>query len=177
MLKFSTDPIGLKDVLRMIKALSTSSLAKSKGISGKELFSRLESLGFIQRKNNEWLLLPAGENAGSQYVDHHRYGKNMFWPESLSLDDQTNAAPSPSSDKLVTATVIGRAFNLSGKSVGGEQKKDFRSAIPYVVWPEAITENKALKITISEVQDETPSEEAKPETNDSPNFRDKIKAK
>ncbi len=187
----------------MSKTLSTSAFAKAKGISGKELFSLLESRGFIQRKDNEWLLLPAGENVGGQYVDHPKYGKYITWPDSLSLDEQTTAPVSPNTGKLVSATVIGKAFSLSanrmnsilsergwinkalkgwtitpsGKSVGGEQKEDFRSGIPYVVWPETITENKALKTTISEVQGETPSEEAKPETNDNPNFRDKFEAK
>jgi hypothetical protein len=205
----NTDTTGLKESLRMSKTLSTSALAKIKAMSGKELFSQLEASGFIQREDNEWKLLHAGENAGGQYVDHPKYGKYITWPENLSLDEKpavvqsSSPSPSPSSDKLVTATIIGKAFSLSanrmnsilsergwidkalkgwtitpsGKSVGGEQKEDFRSGIPYVVWPEAITENKALKTTISEVQGETPSEEAKPETNDNPNFRDKFEAK
>lgn len=185
----------------MSKALSTSALAKTKDIPSKKLFTLLESCGFIQRKDDEWLLLPAGENAGGQYVDHPKYGKYITWPEGLSFDEKT--APNPNLNKLVSATVIGKAFCLSanrmnsilsergwinkalkgwtitpsGKSVGGEQKEDFRSGIPYVVWPESITENKALKATISEVQGEAPSEEAKPETSDNPNFRDKFEAK
>lgn len=187
----------------MSKTLSTSALAKTKGIPSKKLFSLLESCGFIQRQNEEWLLLSAGESAGGQYVDHPKYGKYITWPESLTIDETTATEQNSSTDKLVTATVIGKAFGLSanrmnsimsergwinkalkgwtittsGKAVGGEQKEDFRSGIPYVVWPEAITENKALKTTISEVQGETPSEEAKPETNDNPNFRDKFEAK
>ena len=187
----------------MSKKLSTSALAKAKAISGKELFSQLEACGFIQRKDNEWKLHQAGEDAGGQYVDHPKYGKYITWPEDLSLEDPTPNSTSPSTAKLVTATVIGKAFGLSanrmnsilselgwidkalkgwtitpsGKSAGGEQKEDFRSGIPYVVWPDSISENKALKTTISEVQGEAPSEEAKPTTNDTPGFRDKFEAK
>lgn len=187
----------------MSKALSTSALAKSKAISGKELFSQLETCGFIQREQNEWKLLPAGESAGGQYVDHPKYGKYITWPENLSLESPAPVSTKSNTEKLVTATVIGKTFNLSanrinsilselgwidkalkgwtitssGKSAGGEQKEDFRSGIPYVVWPESITENKALKTTISEVQGEAPSEEAKPEANEAPGFRDKFEAK
>lgn len=187
----------------MSKMLSTSALAKTKAISGKELFAQLEACGFISRVENEWKLLPAGENAGGQYVDHPKYGKYIAWPENLSFEDNESVLVIPSTDKYVTATVIGKAFNLSanrmnsilselgwidkalkgwtithsGKSAGGEQKEDFRSGIPYVIWPESIVDNKALKTTISEVQGETSSEEAKPETNDNPNFRDKFEAK
>ncbi|WP_067985077.1 glycerol kinase [Neptuniibacter pectenicola] len=187
----------------MSKPLSTSALAKLRGIPGKELFSQLEACGFIQRKGNEWVLLPAGEKAGGQYVDHTKYGKYITWPDDLSLQCADKTPGSPSAQKLVTATIIGKAFNLSanrmnsilselgwinkalkgwtitpsGASAGGEQKEDFRSGIPYVVWPNAITENKALKTTISEVQGESASEEAKPETNDCSNFRDKFEAK
>lgn len=187
----------------MSKTLSTSALAKSKAIPGKELFSQLEACGFIQREDNEWKLLPAGVSAGGQYVDHPKYGKYITWPENLSLENPTPASTNPNTEKPVTATVIGKTFNLSanrmnsilselgwidkalkgwsitssGKAAGGEQKEDFRSGIPYVVWPESIIENKALKTTISEVQGEVPSEEAKPEANEAPGFREKFEAK
>ncbi len=189
--------------LSMSKTLSTSALAKNRAISGKELFAQLEACGFIQRKDNEWKLLPAGENAGGQYINHPKYGKYITWPEDLSLESSSSDPTNSSSEKLVTATVIGKTFNLSanrmnsilselgwidkalkgwtitssGKASGGEQKEDFRSGIPYVVWPNSITENKALKTTISEVQGEAASEEAKQETSDDSNFRDKFEAK
>ncbi len=187
----------------MSKALSTSALAKTKGITGKELFSQLETSGYIQREDNEWKLLSAGENAGGQYIDHPKYGKYITWPETLEFTNETTSPPPPSSDKLVTATAIGKAFSLSanrmnsvlselgwiekalkgwtitasGKSVGGEQKEDFRSGIPYVAWPKSITENKSLKTTINEVQGETQSKEAKSEASDNSNFREKFEAK
>lgn len=187
----------------MSKSLSTSALAKIKGISGKELFSQLEACGFIQREDNEWKLLPAGESTGGQYVDHPKYGKYITWPENLSIEGTTPEPTASNTIKLVSATIIGKTFNLSanrmnsvlselgwiekalkgwtittsGKSVGGEQKEDFRSGIPYVAWPESICDNKSLKTTINEVQGETQSEEAKPEPNESTGFREKFEAK
>lgn len=184
----------------MSKALSTSALAKAKPISAKELFAQLEAQGFIQRESDEWKLLQAGEQAGGQYVDHPKYGKYITWPEDLELE---SVIPTSVDGKLVTATVIGKAFGLSanransvlselgwiekalkgwkitpsGRAVGGEQKEDYRSGIPYVVWPETITDNKSLKSTIQEVQGETESVEAKPETDDNPGFREKFEAK
>lgn len=190
-----------KDNIRISKALSTSALAKARGTSGKELFSQLESNGYIHRVEDEWQLLPAGESAGGQYVEHLKYGKYITWPEDLKLG--TPEQSPASTEKLVTATVIGKAFGLSanrmnsvlselgwiekalqgwtltpsGRSVGGEQKEDFRSGIPYVAWPESITENKSLKSTINEAQGETQSEEAKPEKGEAPGFREKFEAK
>lgn len=189
----------------MSKTISTSALAKNRSLSARELFSQLEACGFICRDDNEWKLLPAGESAGGQYVEHPKYGKYIAWPETL---DPTPAAEQAEpcanhSDKLVTATAIGKVFGLSanrmnsvlselgwiekalkgwtltasGKAVGGEQREDFRSGIPYVVWPETITENRSLKSTVNEVQGEASSEEAKPETDDSPGFREKFEAK
>lgn len=187
----------------MSKALSTSALAKTKGISGKELFSQLEVSGYIHREEDDWKLLPAGESAGGQYVEHPRYGKYITWPEDLALDIEQTEKSQTQSVKLVSATVIGKAFGLSanrmnsilselgwiekalkgwtitssGKTVGGEQKEDFRSGVPYAAWPESICENKSLRMTINEVQGETQSEEAKPEKNEAPGFREKFEAK
>lgn len=187
----------------MSKAVSTSALAKTKGITGKELFSELETCGFIKREGDEWKLLPAGEQAGGSYVEHPKYGKYITWPEDLELNAQPTESTTTHSVKLVTATTIGKAFGLSanrmnsvlselgwiekalkgwtittsGESVGGEQKEDFRSGVPYVAWPESICNNKSLKTTINEVQGETQSEEAKPEANEAPGFREKFEAK
>lgn len=187
----------------MGKKISTSALAKSRSISGKELFSQLEACSFIKREENEWKLLPSGESAGGQYVEHPKYGKYIAWPEDISLDAVKLSTPKLTISKYVTATVIGKEFNLSanrmnsilselgwinkalkgwvitasGKSAGGEQKEDFRSGVPYVVWPESIVENKALKTTISEVQGEASSEEAQEEADENPGFRDKFEAK
>lgn len=187
----------------MSKLISTSALAKVKTISGKELFSQLEACGYIHREENEWKLLPAGEQAGGQYIDHSKYGKYIAWPEDLTLTTEPAEPPASSTDQLVTATAIGKTFGLSanrmnsvlselgwiekalkgwtltssGSAVGGEQREDFRSGIPYVAWPESIIENKSLKTTINEVQGETESEEAKPETDEAPGFREKFEAK
>ncbi len=92
------------------------------------------------------------------------------------------APPAPASTKpkqgTLTATRIGKHFELSankcnyifselgwvkkglkgwhltdpGKRVGGVQSEDPRSGVPYVRWPEAILENRALVDTIAEVK-------------------------
>lgn len=192
-----------KDSHGMSKALSTSALAKARAIPSKELFSLLESCGYIQRHDNEWKLLPEGINAGGQYAEHPKYGKYITWPDNITLQTLPKKPSASSHEKFVTATVIGKAFELSanrmnsilselgwiekalkgwtittsGQSVGGEQKEDFRSGIPYVVWPESICDNKSLKTTVKEVQGETQSEEAKPESSDTLSFREKFEAK
>ncbi|KEA62648.1 hypothetical protein ADIMK_3120 [Marinobacterium lacunae] len=188
----------------MSDTISTSALAKSLGISSKELFHILESKGYICRKDDQWQLLPAGENAGGQYIQHPKYGQYIGWPSDLRIDSANDTQSSAGADQTLSATAIGKLYNLSanrmnsifselgwiekslkgwnltasGNKAGGEQREDYRSGIPYVVWPAAIIDNKAFKSTIGEVQGEIESVEAQ-QTNDggTTGFRDKFEAK
>lgn len=183
----------------MTVKISTSALAKKHGLSPKELFQRFESASFLQRKNDSWQLTNAGKAAGGELKKHAKYGEYVAWPEGFTIDKIDSVASSAA--KAISATQVGKHFGISankinfifselgwlekalkgwkataqGLRVGGVQKEDHRSGIPYVAWPDSIIENKTLSNTISEVLgnklDEQPVEES-----DS-NFREKFEAK
>ncbi|MCW8886837.1 MAG: hypothetical protein OQK12_16550 [Motiliproteus sp.] len=180
----------------MAKKLSTSALAKKRELTSKELFTQLESASFIKRENDSWTLLESGEKAGGEYATHAKYGQYITWPEDLTIEKSEQ-------QPLVTATAIGKLFELSanrinsifselgwiekalkgwtvtqsGKSVGGVQKEDSRSGVPYVSWPESIARNKSLRATIKELQGESSSKITAIPAEANQNFREKFEAK
>ncbi len=156
------------------KRLSTTQLAKLRGIAQEQLFGQLTALGLIEKQDDKWQLTDAGRAAGGVYLTG-KYGQYVAWPEDLAID-----APPPKTDapKLLTATVLGQQFDLSankinyilselgwikkglkgwlvteqGLALGAEQGEDSRSGIPYVRWPEKITRNRALKDNVDNIK-------------------------
>lgn len=160
-----------------MKRISTTALSKSLGVSSKELFAHLLELSLITKDGESWILTTDGENKGGAYKESKQYGKYIVWPEDISILIPP-AASNGDSVKLITATVIGREFELSaikvnfilselgwvnkgvkgwvvtdqGKKQGGIQAEDRKSGIPYVRWSESITDSKSLKETIGHVK-------------------------
>ena len=166
----------------LIKKISTSALAKVRGIYSKELFRELEAAGLILRAGDKWQLTDAGKEQGGEEKVSPRYGNYIVWPETLPVEgvaiqsttQETNTA------KLLTASAIAKTVELSaqrvnalfselgwikkalkgweltpqGKTMNGIQKEDFRSGVPYVSWPESILEQKAFKLSLKEVKGE-----------------------
>ncbi len=199
----------------MARPLSTSALAKSRGISGKELFSQLEARAFIKRTDDGWQLLPGGERAGGAYASHAKYGRYITWPEDLQIHscdqpqkslNQSGSDPdsySKAAGAMLTASSIGRPFQLPasrinailselgwiekalkgwnltrfGSGLGGVQKEDARSGIPYVIWPETIISNRSLKGTIRELQGESPSKIMAIPSESNQNHREKFETR
>lgn len=60
----------------------------------------------------------------------------------------------------IQKSLKGWKITAQGLAVGGEQREDARSGVPYVAWPEAITANGALRNTMDDIRG-TPSPEAK----------------
>lgn len=75
----------------------------------------------------------------------------------------------------------GWKVTAQGLAVGGMQREDTRSGIPYVAWPETIAANNALRSTMAEIKGSTPTLHADSpsnglaETKDS-GFRDRFPA-
>lgn len=153
--------------------LSTTSLANELDISANELFSKLKSLGWIDRKNDKWLLTELGKQKGGQTRNNSKYGEYIVWPENISLDSNNH---SKDKSKLINATTIGKQFNVSsqrlnlilselgwiekdiagwevtklGKTLGGRQLEHETSGGTYVLWPESILSNKNLTNVFSD---------------------------
>ena len=107
------------------------------------------------------------------------------------------------SGSLLSATALGEKFNISpqkinlalqelgwiskdnkgwtltkqGQQLNAEQKLESKNGIPFVMWPEAIRNNKSLQNTIREIKGEAeePAPEKKP-LNSSMAFREKFPA-
>lgn len=187
-----------------MKLVSTTVLAKSKGLSTQELFAHLLECGFIEKDKDSWTLTAEGQANGGEYKESNQYGKYIVWPENLALNI-TNGCDDGNQIKMVNATAIGRSFDLSankinfifselgwlnkgikgwvlteqGKKQGGLQAEDKKSGIPFVRWPEAIIESKSLKETIGHVkgtEEDHPPESKEYESNDV-GFREKFDAK
>lgn len=158
------------------KHLSTSQLAKLRGLAQEQLFGLLATRGWIEKQGDKWQLTDAGVAAGGVYLTG-KYGQYLAWPEDLAIE----ATPAPTkaeTAKLLTATALGQHFDLSankinyllselgwikkglkgwlvteqGLAMGAEQGEDSRSGIPYVRWPEKITRNRALKDNIDNIK-------------------------
>lgn len=157
------------------KRLSTTQLAKQRGISPNELFAQLNELGLLKKENDQWVLTEAGERLGGVHLNG-KYGQYAAWPEDIDFGQM--AANESSTDKLITATAIGKHFDLSpnkmnyilselgwikkglkgwlvtdqGAKLGAKQGEDSRSGIPFARWPESILHAKALKDSIDNIK-------------------------
>ncbi len=138
------------------KYLSTTKLSKQLSIPTKHLFGRLVDLDYVKRQDDAWVLLAAGIEAGGKYQESKKLGQYIVWPESIQIDKAT-------AQGMLSATSLGGEFDLSarrinqilsehgwikkylkgwlvtplGQSVGGEQREDGKSGVPYVLWPQA----------------------------------------
>lgn len=146
--------------------LSTSALANQLDTKSSELFEKLHLLGWIDRKNDKWVLTELGKQKGGQTRINPKFGEFIVWPEDLSIEN----GHQKEKPRLLNATYIGKQFNVSsqrlnlilselgwiekdlagwtitkiGKSVGGKQFEHETSGGFYVLWPESILDNKDL---------------------------------
>ncbi len=147
--------------------LSTTALSNEMDIPANELFNKLKSLGWIDRKNDKWVLTDLGKQQGGQTRTNPKFGEYIVWPENISINNNPQVNNKP---KLVNATAIGKHFNISnqrinlilselgwiekdlagwevtklGKTLGGKQFENETSGGTYVLWPEGILSNKNL---------------------------------
>lgn len=185
--------------------ISTSALANELDIKPGDLFDKLKTLGWIDRKNDKWILTDLGKQKGGQTRNNPKFGEYVVWPENISLYNvQQNEKP-----KLLNATAIGKNFDVSsqrlnlifselgwiekdiagwqitkfGKSIGGRQFEHETSGGTYVLWPDNILQNKNLTSVFKEVSNipfqpkvQTDKESPNVKPTTSDNFREKFPA-
>lgn len=158
--------------------ISTSTLANELGIKSGDLFDKLKSLGWIERKNEKWTLTALGKQKGGQTRTSTKFGEFIVWPENISIDN----GPERSKGNLVNATTLGKHFNISsqrlnllinelgwiektvagwgltklGKSLGGKQFEHETSGGSYVLWPDKVLQNRDLLEQFQETPKEKP---------------------
>lgn len=146
--------------------ISTSALANELGLKSSDLFDKLKTLGWIERKNDKWILTGLGKQKGGQIRNSPKFGDYIVWPENISIDN----GEQKEKPKLLNATSIGKHFNVSsqrlnlilselgwiekdiagwsitklGKNVGGRQFEHESSGGSYVLWPDNIVMDKSL---------------------------------
>ncbi|WP_305417620.1 glycerol kinase [Photobacterium leiognathi] len=179
----------------MTAKISTSQLAKAQ-CAAKALFNQLADAGYITRDNHEWHLTEVGKNAQGEYKQSPKFGQYIVWPDSFEIVEQ------PEFDgKKLSATQISTHFKLtsqktnqildelgwinkavkgwkvsnSGLRLGGVQKEDFRTGVPYVVWDESVLKNSSSIHSVNEIIGA--NAETKSTDNSVFNFRQKFEAK
>jgi hypothetical protein len=141
-------------------------LAERLNIKSSELFERFLKIGWLEMRNNKRVLSELGKQKGGIIRTHPQHGDYIAWPEDTLIDNEVHHEKT----KHITATVIGKHFNIStqrfnllinelgwiektiagwrltklGKNLGGCQHEHDTSGNTYVVWPNNILENKDL---------------------------------
>jgi len=183
------------------KELSTTALGKKLNKTFQETSQQLVDMGLIIRHGSTLELTSIGQSKGGVYKEHDKYGRYIVWPESIIAElSRTHGV---TTTNLLTSTSVGKYFEISatrtnsilselgliekgvkgwmvtelGKRHGGIQSQDKTSGVPYVRWPESITNNKMLVTSVREVRGDIPNPVQPPSTTtDDLEFRDKFKA-
>ena len=102
------------------RKISTTALSKAQGMPTKALFSRLLTAGYIVRQGDSWSLTESGNQHGG-ILQSSKHGQYIAWPENMAvpapLNDASDAVNHAVAEKLITATAIGKQFNLSATRV------------------------------------------------------------
>ncbi|MFO7671087.1 MAG: hypothetical protein R6W31_15625, partial [Bacteroidales bacterium] len=64
--------------------ISTSTLANELDIKSGDLFDKLKILGWIDRKNDKWVLTDLGKQKGGQTRNIPKLGEYIVWPKNIS---------------------------------------------------------------------------------------------
>lgn len=154
-----------------MKSISTTALAKDRGLDSKELFKILTSKKWIYKKDDKWHLTKEGRLAGGDTKYNPKYGEYIVWPSNLDYNKSVN------SKSTLNASKIGEHFDISSQKVNlylaelgwiekdkggwvttnsgkknGANQLEAMNGKPYVVWNSDILNNKHL---IREVQGAT----------------------
>lgn len=143
--------------------LSTSSLAREMDVPAQDLFAKLKGMGWIDRKDEKWVLTDLGRSKGGQTRAAPKFGEFIVWPEDINFNENGGRS------KYINVTAVGKHFEVTsqrlnlllselgwiekhvagwsitklGLGLGGRQM-EHESGSSYVVWPPAILENKRL---------------------------------
>ncbi len=99
--------------------VSTSKLAKQLGISSRDLFAKLEELGWIARQGEASELTEAGKAEGGQYLESPKYGRWIAWPETVAQrfevvrDGGVAQQADEDAGSKISSTALGQHYGLS----------------------------------------------------------------
>lgn len=154
----------------MVKLVSTSALAKKRGLDVKSLVEKLKKQGVLETKDGNLALTQKGKQTGAEYKKHKTRGAYIVWPEDIEL---SATQTTKQREKKVSSADIGKHFDISankinfilselgliekntkgwsvtpfGKTLKGVQNKNTKG-VSYVVWSSDILQNKSLNHTV-----------------------------
>ncbi|MDY7024877.1 MAG: glycerol kinase [Pseudomonadota bacterium] len=188
-----------------MKKISTSALAKKWGLNSRDVFIKLNEIGYLNTEDGKHVLADLGNQAGGEYKESSKFGTYIVWPETIDIGlSAKEPEPESSSSASITSTNIGKSFDLSavkinfilseigwvkkglkgwvltaqGEKQGGIQAENYQSGVPYVRWPESILSSKVLINTVNQVKGaETEERPPEPTSDPSMEFREKFEAK
>lgn len=154
--------------------ISTSALAKKLDLPAKTLFELFTNKGWIERVGENWKLTGKGQFEGGDYVASKKYGEYIGWPESV-IEHMIFAELF---NRPLRTRIIGNELGISahrfnallaelgwqkkfhrgwtltdaGSNMGGSEKEDDESGVPFTLWPRSILENPLLQQSLNAIQ-------------------------
>lgn len=178
-----------------MKLISTTALAKERGIETKELFGILIKNGWLYKKDDQWILTKEGRMAGGDTQYNPKYGEYIVWPFNLDLNQNLDYK------ETLNASKIGQHFNISNQKINlylselgwiekgkggwictqaglknGAIQMEAMNGKPYVVWDKEIINNKHLLREIKGVSGEEETQNFEEKIVKSDDFRKKFPA-
>jgi len=179
-----------------MKLISTTALAKERGLETNALFKILTDNKWIYKKDDKWHLTKEGRMAGGDTSYNPKFGEYIVWPINLDFDKKTDYK------NTLNASKIGEHFSLSSQKINlylselgwiekskggwictqaglkyGAIQMEAMNGKPYVVWENDIISNKHLVREIKGATGDNEYQEAEKNIDDSDDFRKKYPAK
>ena len=160
--------------------LSTSALARKLEIPAQQLFATLKDYGWIERREDNWLLTNKGEFEGGSYLNSRRFGRYIVWPETLENHPLVQAIEA---NQRITAagmhryytrlhprqinralaelglqlhSILGWELTALGKRLGGQQEESNNTGAFFVTWPHEIVDHPVVHRELSIQSGEVP---------------------
>lgn len=116
--------------------ITTTKLADKFGLESKHLFNQLNELGWIERKDNRWVLTELGKTKGGQIRSTTETGEFVVWPEDMKID----SILAHTKDKDVV-DILPKYFDPSDESEGEEYIAEYFDAIEMEYRRQHVIEN------------------------------------
>ncbi|SIS93614.1 hypothetical protein [Neptunomonas antarctica] len=154
--------------------ISTTALSKLRSMSSKELFMQLENSGWIVRLDNMWELTQSGREQGGEVKHSDKFGMYIVWPAQMKIEGVDSVVVAYNQSTLLSASNIAELVALTarqvnmllselgwmsrhrkgwtltpqGEALGGVQKENYKTGIPYVLWPAGFMHNRAFERSV-----------------------------
>lgn len=171
------------------------------------LFAKFLEVNYILRESDKWVLTAKGKLAGGRIKTSAKLGDYIEWPGDFDLAKLPQHQAPNVPVQMMTSSKIGLEFGISanklnyvlselgwvnkslkgwvateqGLKQGALQSENARSGVPYVMWPETISQSKSLLNSINAVTGIDTANNAQSEestiVHNSYDFREKFEAK